>query len=140
MVKTVLKESQIEGIGLFANQDILKGTCVWEFKEGFDLEIDPAMTLSLSNHSREQFLKYAYLSKKSNNYILCFDDARFFNHCDSPNVSCHPNVDSLIEDICIANRDILKGEELTCNYLDFDAGPIDDFIYKTFLLEANNNK
>jgi hypothetical protein len=52
-------------------------------------------------------------------YVLCFDDGRFFNHSDSPNV-----IDGLTPDTAqssIAVRDIFPGEELTCDYRTFDA-------------------
>ncbi|HCS21299.1 MAG TPA: SET domain-containing protein-lysine N-methyltransferase [Bacteroidetes bacterium] len=128
LVKTTLKESKIEGIGLFADEFIPKDTWIWRYQSGFDLEVKPAELENLSKEALKQFEKYAYLSRKSQNYILCFDDARFFNHSKNPNVSCLFDPDLNDEDICYATRDILKGEELTCNYRDFDAGESEDFI------------
>lgn len=88
---------------------------------GFDLVISEGETQKLSEPAREQFLKYAY-KIKNGQYILCFDDTRFLNHSDNPNlISNDPT-----EEIDIAARDIQKGEELTVNYKEFDA----DFDYK----------
>ncbi|MEK7102921.1 MAG: SET domain-containing protein [Patescibacteria group bacterium] len=120
LVKTNIKPSAIAGIGLFANQNIPKGTAIWKFQGGFDLSIYASELSTLSEPAKEQFLNYAYLNPKTNKYILCFDDARFFNHSDDPNCI---EIESLEdgEGINIAARDILEGEELTCDYRVFDA-------------------
>jgi len=121
LVKTKIGQSKINGIGLFANQFIPKGTLVQKFMPGFDLIIPESDIQKLSEPAREQFLKYAY-KNKDGQYILCFDDTRFLNHSDNPNlISTDP-----VEEIDIAARDIQKGEELTVNYKEFDA----DFDYK----------
>ena len=39
LVKTKIGPSKIAGIGLFADEFIAKGTPVWKFEPGFDLEI-----------------------------------------------------------------------------------------------------
>ena len=36
-VKTIIKESDIHGIGLFADEFIPKGTKIWEFTPNFDI-------------------------------------------------------------------------------------------------------
>ena len=128
LVKTVLKPSQIQGVGVFADEDIAPGTPVWQFSSGFDLSIDPAELRRLSGVSRDQFMKYAYVSKKSGKFILCFDDARFFNHASRPNICCKDPTSPLNqEDVCVALRRIRTGEELTCDYREFDAGPPEPF-------------
>lgn len=117
LVETKIGPSNISGIGLFANQFISKGTPTWKFKPGFDLKIDKGELANLSEPAKEQVLNYAYLSPNTGKYILCFDDARFFNHSDNPNcVGASPTDDG----IDIAARDIQAGEELTCNYKEFD--------------------
>ncbi|MBI5266465.1 MAG: SET domain-containing protein-lysine N-methyltransferase, partial [candidate division Zixibacteria bacterium] len=70
--------------------------------------------------SREIFLKYSYLSRKGPYYVLCFDDARFFNHSFNPNVAEKANSNGE-ESLDVAARDIHPGEELTCNYDLFEA-------------------
>ena len=130
LVKTTVKPSQIEGLGLFADQLIPRGTAVWRFTPGFDLLIDGRQLASLSPAARSQFRKYSYVSKKTHQYVLCFDDARFFNHDANPNVTCtySPTADGE-EDICYANCDIQNGQELTCDYSEFDAGPREGFVH-----------
>ncbi|MDP3934768.1 MAG: SET domain-containing protein [Candidatus Giovannonibacteria bacterium] len=121
LVKTKIGPSKINGIGLFTDQFIPKETLVQKFMPGFDLEISENDIPNLSEPAREQFLKYAY-KNKGGYYILCFDDTRFLNHADNPNLISNDSD----EEIDIAARDIQKGEELTVNYKEFDT----DFDYK----------
>jgi uncharacterized protein len=119
LVDTELRPSPIHGIGVFSKQFIPSGSIVWSFTPGFDLEIEPPEIDRLSPPAREQFLRYSYLDVLTGKYVLCFDDGRFFNHSDSPNV-----IDGLTPDTAqssIAVRDIFPGEELTCDYRTFDA-------------------
>ncbi|MGB5107633.1 MAG: SET domain-containing protein [Candidatus Zixiibacteriota bacterium] len=121
LVKTRLGQSSIHGIGLFADQDIRKGTPVWEFTPGFDQKIPTDKIGGIPDAAKEDFLTYSYTSVKNGKYyILCCDNARFFNHSDEPNVVDVPS-NSDEEDIDIAGRDIERGEELTCDYRTFEA-------------------
>lgn len=130
-VETKIGPSAIEGIGLFANQFIPKGTPVWKFQPGFDLKFGQSELGKLSRPAREQFLKYAYLNPETNKYVLCFDDARFFNHSEHPNCLDVGAPDDE-EGIVVAAKDIQEGEELTCNYRESDA----DFDYKMGIRSA----
>ena len=125
LVKTLLAPSGIHGFGLFAAEFIPAKTIVWEFREGFDLVLTPEAVEALPPAARAQMLHYAYISKSSGNYILCADDARFFNHAVPANTHCFvPEQASSPEAlICIAVRDIPAGEELTNDYSEFDASP-----------------
>lgn len=120
-VKTKIGLSKINGIGLFADQFIPRGTLIWKFANGFDLRIDMSNLQDIeSEPAREQFLKYAYLNSRTLKYVLCFDDARFFNHSENPNVIGIDDVNEE-EGINIAVRDINKNEELTVDYKQYDA-------------------
>ena len=125
LVKTKIGPSKVEGIGLFADQYIPKGTAIWKFQAGFDLKITASELSKLSEPARKQFLKYAYLNQKTKHYILCFDDARFLNHSEKPNCIESQVFDGQ-EGVDIAAKDIQLSEELTCDYRAFDA----DFSYK----------
>jgi SET domain-containing protein len=118
-VETKLKESPIHGIGCYAYEDIPRGTLIWKFTKGFDQEFALDFPEKLSEPSREQFLKYAYISKTTGNYILCSDDTRFFNHSKDNNV-VNTIAENEQEGVDIAARDIQAGEELTYNYNVFD--------------------
>jgi SET domain-containing protein len=119
MVKTKLGQSETHGTGLFADEFIAKGTMTWRFAPGFDLVINPDDLLRLSEISRKQFWNYCYVDKFTHHYILCFDDARFLNHSEDPNIG-QSKFGGEVEGIEIALRDIRPGEELLVNYNDFD--------------------
>jgi len=117
-VKTKLDKSNVHGIGCFADEDIPKGTIVWKFVAEFDQEFPRDFIQKLSTESRIQFLKYAYVSKKTDNYILCSDDTRFFNHSEDNNIKNFA-LESEQEGIDVAIKDIKKGEELLYDYRAF---------------------
>jgi uncharacterized protein len=123
LVKTTIGPSHISGFGLFADEFIPKGTPVWRFQSGFDLKISKDHLHRLPKLTQEFLKKYAYLSKKSGQYIHCGDDGRFFNHSDSPNIIDLDKPDEE-EIFSVAAWDIKLGEELTCDYKKFDAGSV----------------
>ena len=112
LVKTKLGNSKIAGIGLFADEFIKEGTVVWEYNPKFDLLYSKEEIEQLPIAFQEQLHRYSYLDKNYGKYLLCGDDARFFNHSDNPN--CKDSTEG--PDVTVASRDIKKGEELTCNY------------------------
>ena len=120
LVKTKIGPSTIDGIGCFADQFIPEGTIIWKYVEGFDQKVPPAALSRLAEPAKEMFLRYSYLSRKGNFYVLCFDNARYFNHSFKPNVGAL-NGSATEEDQDIASRDIHPGEELTCDYSSFEA-------------------
>lgn len=130
LVKSKTGASNIHGVGLIASAPIPKSTRVWELTPGFDLILSESEVSKLSLPAREQFLNYAYTGKTSGNYILCSDDARFMNHDANPNITCQAVPESSVTDdlVCFANRDISEGEEITCDYREFDANPTDVII------------
>lgn len=115
LIRTYISQSAIHGIGLFAGQFIPEGTRTWELDPRFDLMVPKADITKLMPQARERFLHYAYLNKKDA-YVLCFDDARFYNHQIPANTK-------FVDDEMpyeIATRDIQEGEELTINYAELD--------------------
>lgn len=118
LVKTSLSASPIHGSGLFAAEDIAKGTDMWQFQEGFDLEKSPAEVEALAPVAQEWFKRYGYLDHHFNQWILSFDDARFINHSEDPNM--RPDYERHRCAIGVAVRDIAKGEEITIDYRDIE--------------------
>lgn len=112
-VRTYLAPSRTNGIGIFAAEPIPKGTMVWVFNPDVDRTLTEATIKSLAPPCREQMGKYCYFSAIYQEYVLCGDDGRFFNHSESPN--CH-NIQAQVSDMTVAARDIKKGEELICDY------------------------
>lgn len=127
LVKTKVAPSQIAGNGIFAEEFIPRGTVIWDFHEGYDLVLttdqiealrDSAISKGLEPILYKTIKKYAY--REGDAYILCGDDARFTNHSDDPNTRNGKGHQS------VAWRDIKAGEEITCDYYEFD----DDASYK----------
>jgi uncharacterized protein len=117
LVKTKLAPSKIDGIGLFAAHKIDSGTVIWRCEPIIDIRLSAEQLVRLAPPSREQICKYTYREHNTGLYVLCGDDARFFNHSDTPNCL---DVCDCENGVTIAARDIAEGEELTCDYSLFD--------------------
>ncbi len=118
LVKTHLDKSRIHGIGLFASERIRKGTVLWRLDPAIDVQLTPAQIEALAPPARAQIRKYTYRDRVLGTYVLCGDDARFFNHDRAPNCLDLPDAKG---GTTVAARDIEEGEELTCDYAAFDA-------------------
>jgi uncharacterized protein len=117
-VKASVKTSGIQGLGVFAEEGIPKGTVVWKFNPKWDLLFSEEEVNSMSEAQKEFIDTYAYLSPLYNKYVLCADDARFMNHS-----SINDNISTKEfegDETGVANRDIEVGEELLINYRTFD--------------------
>ena len=114
LVDASARESDIHGAGLFANQTIPAATAVWILKPGFDVVLTKQALDELSPFVQEQIRHYIYIDVVTGLYVLCSDDARFMNHADNPNTKT-------AGDRTWAVREIQAGEELTCDYREFDA-------------------
>ena len=120
LVKTKLAVSNIDGIGLFADENISNGAIVIEGNDKFGIakyseQQWHQMKESLSKESFRQIEKYSYKDKDDSFYYLHLDDARFINHSTNPNIKTIGNQE-------IATRDIKKGEEILIDYKDFCEG------------------
>ena len=115
MVKTVVRPSLIDGLGLFAKEEIPAGTVIWEFVEKFDITYTDEEFESLPGQAQPHVRKYSYFCPEMCLWVLCGDDARLMNHATLPNTFEQPGYRT------VAARDIAAGEELTCDYTQFDA-------------------
>jgi len=119
-VKASAKQSKIQGLGLFADERIPKGTITWRFHPRFDILFSPEEVGNMPKEQRELIDRYAYLSTTTGKYVYSIDDSRFANHS-----SVNNNIDVVVilgesETVGVANRDIEKDEEMLVNYRDFD--------------------
>jgi hypothetical protein len=118
-VKTRIAPSTIHGIGLFAAEAIPAGTIVWEYTPSIDRlftlkdveQSDPLDIPTLRN--------YCYVND-CGDYVLCGDDARFWNFSENPNCdikhSHHNPMARQGEHPVITVRAIARGEEMTISF------------------------
>lgn len=123
LVKTKIGPSPIHGIGIFADELISAGTRIWEYRHGVDSRFDSAFLASLPRVAQSQMLNYSYRNPRTGLYVLCGDDARFFNHSTTPNTDDVGFDVGVVEGegITLAARDILPGDEIVSNYYKFDS-------------------
>ena len=118
LVSTTVKASPIHGLGCFTNERINTGQLVWKFDERLDRRLPAADLAALPQPAQDFLLMYANreIYRGQDVFTLCGDHARHMNHSDEANlVSTGPELE-----LDVAVRDIEIGEELTCNYNEFD--------------------
>ncbi len=112
-IKTRIAPSTIHGIGLFAAEAIPAGTIVWEYTPTIDRQFAlndveqsaPLDILTLRN--------YCYVNDRGD-YVLCGDDARFWNFSETPN--CDITTARKGEHPVITVRAIARGDEMTISF------------------------
>ena len=117
LIETIARRSKIQGFGCFTTADIKVGTKVWEYTPEYDRTFTGSEFESLPPTLKDHFTRYAYIDKTTMKYIYCSDNAKYFNHSETPNIK-----DSAAGKFSVAIQDIKAGEELTCNYNDFFFG------------------
>ncbi|MFO7607071.1 MAG: SET domain-containing protein-lysine N-methyltransferase [Desulfurivibrionaceae bacterium] len=116
-IKTYLDRSAVHGIGLFAGDDIGRGTTIWEYHPGVDLSFSRERWLELLNTlapaARDTIRRQSY--KERELFHLCLDHAQFMNHSrERGNVGNDRRHNTMF-----ALLPIGKGEELLCDYFEF---------------------
>ena len=102
------------GAAPFCKEFVSSGTIVWTFHAGFDYIVDD---LPQDEILRNFVLKYGYLPiTGEKGWVMCADDARFFNHSDDPTcLDFGPHT--------TARHDLARGTELTSDYRSFCRDP-----------------
>jgi len=114
LVRTQIGPSRIHGLGLFAAAPIPRGAKVWQFHPAIDLVAPEAEVAALPPVAQAFFRNYAYRPLADEGvWYLNGDYAKFMNHASEPNLT-------EIDGCNLALRDIAAGEELTCDYFQFD--------------------
>jgi SET domain-containing protein len=119
LVKTKIKESEVHGIGLFADQFISKGTEIWRFTQGFDQKFTREQILGFPDLLQIYIYKYCWRSKKSKLYCFSADNGKYFNHSKNQNVLSEYRHNEE-EVVTIAIKDIEIGEEILDDYSSFE--------------------
>ena|SRR3990167_8422203 len=117
-----VKNSKIDGKGVFALSKIPKAEIVWKFVTGHDNALSIDEFNKLSDRAKTELMRVAYLSKTTNRYVFPpeNDPANFTNHSKDFNLSVRVNATISEEPFFVANKDIEIGDELTNNYSEFD--------------------
>jgi len=93
------------------------GNLIWSLNPKFDIFIKEAELGALPPHMRNFIAVYSYPHLDMPGYrVVDVDNGRFMNH------SLTPNTDFRVFDKGFALTDIAAGEEITCNYYEFDPG------------------
>ncbi|OGG58402.1 hypothetical protein A2765_05645 [Candidatus Kaiserbacteria bacterium RIFCSPHIGHO2_01_FULL_56_24] len=117
-IKYKLDRSPFHGIGLFADESIVKGTLIYTASPLLDVNITQEQFDSLSEKEQKEIRWWGFLDPVSNKWHVDFDVTHFINHADDAAVT----QDTVHNDAyLIAARDIKAGEELTQNYLEFES-------------------
>ena len=111
-VKTLALASEIQGLGCFLAEDVAAGTVLWRYTDGYDRSFTVEEFNSLPTSIKEHMERYSYLCKLDGVYVYCCDNAKFFNHSDTPNTN-------VVGYDTVAARDLKAGEELTTDYREF---------------------
>lgn len=119
LIKTQVRPSAIHGLGLFACALVRAGTPIWQFQPGFDHDFSPAEFAALPVVARAHTRWFCYVRRADGHVILSGDHACFINHSLTPNTGAPPGAAATAATQAL--RDIAPGEEITCNYFDYDA-------------------
>lgn len=118
LIKTRVAPSKIHGMGLFAAEFIRCGTAIWRFEPEFDHDFSSEQFAALPAMARAHTRWFCFVSRENGHVILSGDHACYINHSSEANTGAPPN--PTIPVTTVARRDIAAGEEITCNYWEYD--------------------
>ena len=115
MISTYVSHSPIQGFGVFAAEPVPRGHMMWLLDPRFDIFVAESEIAMLPPHMREFLERYSYPHlERPGVVVLDSDNGKYMNHSEMP------NTDFRIFDRGFAVVDIAAGDELTCNYAEFD--------------------
>ncbi|MBI3633008.1 MAG: SET domain-containing protein [Candidatus Vogelbacteria bacterium] len=116
-IKYKLYRSNKHGIGLFTDEDLRKGQLVYTASLVLDLNITQEQFDSLNDAEQNEVRWWGFKIEDEGTWHVDFDVSKFINHSYEPTVTQDKDhKDAYL----VATRDIIKGEELTQNYLEFE--------------------
>ncbi len=116
LVRSHVAQSPIEGLGVYAAEFIPAGTLIWKLNPDFIATFSRSNLGDLPAHIQEFVEKYSFPDFDNTDLLYVeLDNGRFMNHSEAP------NTDFTAFSEGYATRDIAEGEEITCNYYEFDS-------------------
>ena len=117
LIPTYVAPSPVEGVGLFAAEDIPAGTLIWKLDPALDRLIRRSDVANQPESVRQFIERYAYPYPHDTDYLVVeLDNGRFMNHSNQPNTRFDD------PDAGFTRSKIAADEELFCNYAEFDPG------------------
>ena len=115
LIPTYVAPSSIEGVGVFAAEDIPAGAVIWRLEPTLDrlLRREDIATLPAVHQAFVERYGYPYPHDPEVT-IVELDNGRFMNHSTAPNTRFSD------PDTGFTRLRIAAHEELTCNYAEFD--------------------
>lgn len=120
LVKTKVQPSKIHGLGLFADEFIVKGKIIWRFKKGIDSAWVKKEFKRLPKIVKDFIKRYGYASSDTGRYVLGFDNDCFVNHSLNPNTKPSKQIMDDGERAMVAVKNIKRGEEITHDYREIE--------------------
>lgn len=115
LVDTFVGPSEIEGVGVFAAEPIRAGQAIYRFEPTFDRLIARSQIDTLPESIRRFLSRYTFPHPiDASMLVLDADNGRHMNHSPAPNTDFRDSI------VGYAIRDIAVGEEITCNYAEFE--------------------
>ncbi len=126
LISTRVGPSQIHGLGVYTLESIAKGQIIWRFVPSVDQfhSFDEIKAMPVVAQKFFETYGYPIRSTGRDGYYLDCDNGRYMNHSFTPNAG--HNGDNDLE--YIALFDISAGEELTCNYAEFEPEFVDHYM------------
>jgi hypothetical protein len=139
-----LKKSQLNGLGIYAKENIKEGTLWYPHDENTNIIITPEQYYILCNSKNKEYNDF-YNSINNFGYyseihgiVYILNEARFVNHSYTPNSIILKNGGS------IAKIDIKKGDEILEDYTTYGNCPFtklcEKFLYSNILNKTYNYK
>lgn len=106
------------GAGLMCGEAVPQGAVILDADDRFTRVVTDAERAQLSPAMQRVFDRYGYRGQPPYRLVDAVyyntDDSRFMNHSETPSTVYDP-----VTQVYTAARDLLPGDELTCDYRDF---------------------
>ncbi len=130
IIPTYVKESKINGLGVFTSVPIKKGELVWVFDPTFDRVFTVDQVKQFPTPVQEYIFTRGFLNKQGDTYFLGIDHDSFANHSDTPNIIQDLSSPTEYTAPMMAARDIEAHEEILPNYNEYVAQSHIDYIFR----------